>query len=294
MIKTLQAIFPSCIFITDAKDIRTPEYQWFLTHDNDVIGIKQDELTEKDRALLNAFLTPYNTTFPTMTTAEQRWKSLFERESNNDPPLGSGHYRLVYFSYPVNGLEPIEFNEAIKAILPAPVSVLWENNHTGIIVEEGDEGLSYEQIVDVLMSDLYIKIRFFVGPYLLNRGIAGNYYKQLLHDAPIAFAYDKHPVVSYLDALPYVMIEQSGPDFLRNLPELILKDAANEPELLTTMETFMQHHLNVSVTAKELFLHRNSLQYRIDKFLEKTGIDIREFQGAMTVKLALLIKKQLD
>lgn len=294
MIQTLQTIFPSCISPVDSTNIPTAEYQWFLTHDNDMIGIKQNELTEKDRTLLATFLTPYNVQLPAMTKTEQQWKKLFEEGANDVSPPGSGRYRLIYFSYPMNGLNPMDFNEAIKAILREPVSVIWKNDHTGIIVEEGDTGLSYEQIVDVLMSDLYVKIRFFVGPYLFDRQVSGSYYQQLLHDAPIAFAYDKHPVVSYLDALPNVMIGQINPSLLRNLPAFILRETADDPELLATMEAFMDHNLNVSVTAKALFLHRNSLQYRIDKFIEKTGIDIRGFHAAMTVKLALLIKRYID
>ncbi|MCY8607352.1 helix-turn-helix domain-containing protein, partial [Bacillus sonorensis] len=46
---------------------------------------------------------------------------------------------------------------------------------------------------------------------------------------------------------------------------------------------YMQCNLNASLTAKRLFIHRNSLQYRIDRFIEKTGIDIRQFEEAAAV-----------
>src|SRR5699024_8699812 len=204
MIQTLQTIFPSCISLADSPAFPTSEYRWFLTHDNDMIGIRQEELTEKDWTLLSAFLQRYNTKFPAMTQTEQQWEKVFRQGADVVYPPGSGRYRLIYFSYAVNGLDPVEFNEAIKAIFPGPVSVIWENDHTGTIVEEGNIEHSYEQIADVLMSDLSIKIRFFVGPYLFDRSISKSYYQQMLHDAPITFAYDKHPVLSHLDALPYV------------------------------------------------------------------------------------------
>ncbi|MBY6268509.1 helix-turn-helix domain-containing protein, partial [Parageobacillus thermoglucosidasius] len=57
------------------------------------------------------------------------------------------------------------------------------------------------------------------------------------------------------------------------------------------IKTFFQCDLNVSLAAKKLYMHRNSLQYRIDKFIEKTGMDIKHFQGAVAVYLAMLIQE---
>jgi DNA-binding PucR family transcriptional regulator len=47
--------------------------------------------------------------------------------------------------------------------------------------------------------------------------------------------------------------------------------------------------MNVSLAAKKLYLHRNTLQYRVDKFIEKTGIDIKHFGNAVSIYLALMI-----
>lgn len=293
MITTLQAIFPSCIFMKDAKHITKTDYQWFITENNELIGIKKDELTDKDQTLLSAFLTPYHVELPSMTDEERWWTQLVQ---HGEIPINRSidKYRFVFFSFPVNQLEPDAFNEAIRDIFTTRVSILWENDHTGIIVEETDEGLSYEQIVDVLISDLYVNIKFYVGPYLYDIKKAKPYYQQLLHDAPTVFHYSTDKVVSYISAIPYLLIDQANDTFLHCVPEIVFHDVLADKELLETVETFIQHNLNISVTAKQLYMHRNSLQYRIDKFIEKTGIDIRQFQAAMTVQFALLIKKQLD
>lgn len=55
-----------------------------------------------------------------------------------------------------------------------------------------------------------------------------------------------------------------------------------------TLVNFFQHNLNISETAKNMYMHRNSLQYRIDKFINETGIDIQKFDLAFVVKLALI------
>lgn len=71
----------------------------------------------------------------------------------------------------------------------------------------------------------------------------------------------------------------------RKLSALLHEEAAllfqKEPELKHTIQTFIEHNSNMSLTSKKLHLHRNSLQYRIDKFAERSGIDIKTYQGAL-------------
>lgn len=64
-----------------------------------------------------------------------------------------------------------------------------------------------------------------------------------------------------------------------------------DEEMLTTLDTFFQLDCNVSETAKRLYIHRNTLMYRIDKFKQETGLDVRTFQDAILVKLKLLLYK---
>ena len=68
-------------------------------------------------------------------------------------------------------------------------------------------------------------------------------------------------------------------------------------EILSTIDTFFENNLNVSETARQLFVHRNTLVYRIEKLQKSTGLDIRTFEDAMTLKIALMVSaymKELD
>ncbi|WP_139489570.1 PucR family transcriptional regulator [Brevibacillus dissolubilis] len=62
-------------------------------------------------------------------------------------------------------------------------------------------------------------------------------------------------------------------------------------EQLESLESFCEHHLNVSETARSLFLHRNTLLYRLDKIQEQTGLEPRRFADAMLLRLATLLGK---
>lgn len=64
-----------------------------------------------------------------------------------------------------------------------------------------------------------------------------------------------------------------------------------DEETLTTLDTFFQLDCNVSETAKRLYIHRNTLLYRLDKFKQETGLDVRSFHDAVVVKLGMLLYK---
>lgn len=64
-------------------------------------------------------------------------------------------------------------------------------------------------------------------------------------------------------------------------------------ETLFTIQKFFENNLNVSETARKLFVHRNTLVYRIEKVRRMTGLDLREFEDAIVFKVALLVKKYL-
>ena len=65
-------------------------------------------------------------------------------------------------------------------------------------------------------------------------------------------------------------------------------------ETLITIQAFFENNLNVSETSRKLFVHRNTLVYRLDKIKKLTGLDLREFEHAITFKVALMVKKYLS
>ena len=65
-------------------------------------------------------------------------------------------------------------------------------------------------------------------------------------------------------------------------------------ETLFTIQRFFENNLNVSETSRKLFVHRNTLVYRLEKIKKLTGLDLREFDHAIIFKIALMVKKYLS
>jgi sugar diacid utilization regulator len=93
----------------------------------------------------------------------------------------------------------------------------------------------------------------------------------------------------YLEKLMYTIADKEKALFI----DEIMKDHGREwdEEIIQTIDYFVSSNCNVSQTAKKLYIHRNTLLYRLDKFKQITGRDVRNFEDAILVKLALLLYK---
>lgn len=80
--------------------------------------------------------------------------------------------------------------------------------------------------------------------------------------------------------------------FIREIFEGKSPDDFDE-ETLTTINKFFENSLNVSETSRQLYIHRNTLVYRLDKIQKSTGLDLRVFEDAITFKIALMVVKYM-
>ncbi len=71
-----------------------------------------------------------------------------------------------------------------------------------------------------------------------------------------------------------------------------LPDSLDE-ETLTTINKFFENSLNVSETSRQLYIHRNTLVYRLEKLQKSTGLDVRVFEDALTFRIALMVSNYM-
>ncbi|MBU5465602.1 helix-turn-helix domain-containing protein [Virgibacillus sp. MSJ-26] len=296
MLNQLKKIFPSLTYYTPANYELKENFMWFKTLENKLIGIHKNELSTKETSILSAFLTPYEPSFPMKTEKEKKWTDLINGNTESFAKLDMP-YRFVYFNMPIKQVDPITFKEALNTLFEQEVSILWESEKEGIIIEELEqisETISYKHIIDILMSDLYVKINFLVGYFQSDTLNIHSYYKNMNYGGKIAFKSSDKNVITYFEAIPSIIMNQLDFQFKNSLSQSILKEFTTDKEFFKMINVYLESDLNISVTAKKLYMHRNSLQYRIDQFKKHTGIDIRSFHQAMSVYLALIAAHEIN
>ena len=112
-------------------------------------------------------------------------------------------------------------------------------------------------------------------------------------EAPVINTYSLETVIAEkLDAILSLMEFSSRIKDYYDLYYLANKFEFDE-ETLTTINKFFENSLNVSETSRQLYIHRNTLVYRLDKLLKITGLDLRVFEDAITFKIALMVVKYM-
>ena len=102
-------------------------------------------------------------------------------------------------------------------------------------------------------------------------------------------SYDHLGIARLIYQLPTTLCEA----FLREVFKQESIDSL-DAETLFTIQRFFENNLNVSETSRGLFVHRNTLVYRLEKIRKLTGLDLRNFDDAIVFKVALMVKKYLS
>lgn len=300
MLQKLKTIFPTLVEAPKQSSLDTESYLWFHYNEKQLIGVPKQDVSEKELLLLETFLNPYHVNDIPITKREEQWMDVLFHDGEPSQLTNSTihTYRFVYFSLSDDDVDPIAFKEAIHGLFPTKVPILWESHNEGIIIEENntdfEADISYEEIIDVLISDFYMNVHLYIGSHFKDAIQATEHYAWTKKCFNITLPFSKNSVVTHVDAVPYLFLSNLDQHSISMIVDTILRDTINEDELLHTVRTFLTCNSNATLAAKQLYMHRNSLQYRVDKFIEKTGIDVKQFHGGISVYLTLLLKQKID
>ncbi|CDQ21127.1 PucR family transcriptional regulator [Halobacillus karajensis] len=287
----LKCLFPSLI-TNKLEQKENVEYQWFETENTDVIGINKEEMNQETTDLLSIFLKPVTPEEAMLTDREKQWTQLLRNKKKRQAAEWPSAYRFILFSIEDLGPEKEIIKEAFQSLFPQEVPLLWTSDREGFMVEEifsdDQEVLEFEGIPEVLMSDFYTKIHFFISEFSSDLDQASSILTWSEHGAEIAKKHKLGSVLTYKDIIPFLYLEALPKEQWEHIRRAVFKEIEDEKELLQTIRVFLESGSNTTLASKKLYMHRNSLQYRVDKFIDKTGINIKQFDGAIVTFLALL------
>jgi DNA-binding PucR family transcriptional regulator len=280
---------------TSNRDTTSPEqYEWFQTEEGQWFGVQKEYLsTEEIKLLKNLFPLQSDSPLP-KTKSEKLWNNLlFHNQVSSQFPLPD---KLRFIHFIVHGLDEIEsFTRTLSVLFSSRVTILWENKNQGILIEHEiiEETENIYHTAEALMSDFLIKISFYIGNIVSQPNHiqeVQSQFKQEQQFFKTAKAFRPKEIVhQHTEILPYALFQSLEKNKREQLVQHFLKSVLDDKELLQSIQVYLENNQNVSVAAKKIFIHRNSLQYRVDKFIERTGIDVRTFSGGLTVYLALLM-----
>ena len=173
-----------------------------------------------------------------------------------------------------------------------------------ILVKALEDGEGYKElndvaksIVDIVNTEAMVNVRVAYGTIVSEIREVSNSYKEagmaldvgrIFYEEKNILAYNELGIGRLIHQLPVSLCEM----FLK---EVFAGKAVEQfdEETLSTVHKFFENNLNISETARQLFLHRNTLVYRLEKIQKKTGLDVRVFDDALTFKIALMVANHM-
>ena len=194
----------------------------------------------------------------------------------------------------IQGLFPDRQNDFVLSINETDVALIKQ-------MPEGADGHDLQKIAQLISQtveqELNVKVIIGIGTIVGHIRDLARAYKEAGVAIDVGKVFDTEKgVINYenlgIGRLIYQLPTTLCQMFLQEVFKKNPIDALDQ-ETLLTINKFFENNLNVSETARKLFVHRNTLVYRLEKIKKLTGLDLREFDDAITFKVALMVKKYL-
>ena len=154
-----------------------------------------------------------------------------------------------------------------------------------------------QSISDTFGTEFYTKVSIGIGTAVESIKDLARSYKEAQVAIEVGKVFDTEKnIVSYENLGIGRLIYQLPTTLCEMFLSEVFKKGSIETldrETLLTIQCFFENNLNVSETSRKLFVHRNTLVYRLEKVRKLTGLDLREFDHAITFKVAMMVKKYL-
>lgn len=153
-------------------------------------------------------------------------------------------------------------------------------------------------LLDMLNSEAMSQVRVAYGTITNEiRSISKSYKEakmaldvgKIFYEGKKVIAYNTLGIGRLIYQLPLPLCEMFMNEVFggQRLPDLL------DEETLTTINKFFENSLNVSETSRQLYIHRNTLVYRLEKLQKSTGLDVRVFEDALTFRIALMVSNYM-
>ena len=155
-----------------------------------------------------------------------------------------------------------------------------------------------QTIQDTVHAELYIDTVIGIGTVAGHLRELADAYKEAQIAIEVVKVFDTERTIIHYENLGIGRLIYQLPTTLCEifLSEVFKKNTIDslDQETLLTINKVFENNLNVSATSRKLFVHRNTLVYRLEKIKKLTGLDLREFDHAIIFKVALMVKKYLQ
>ena len=195
----------------------------------------------------------------------------------------------------ISGLFPDKVQDFVLSINETDVAIIKQISHS---TTANDLERIARNIAESLKNELFVKTVIGIGTVAEHLRNLADSYKEAQTAIDVGKVFDTEKSIINYENLGIGRLIYQLPTTLCEiyLSEVFKKNSIDslDQETLFTINKFFENNLNVSETSRKLFVHRNTLVYRLEKIKKLTGLDLRQFDHAIVFKVALMVRKYLS
>ena len=208
--------------------------------------------------------------------------------------IDTGHKSTDMVMELVKNMSDMKSGDFVTSIDEHSVVLLKDVSHVG--EEDREEELAdiADSLVDNLHMEAMVKVRVGYGNVVTHLAEMAQSYqeaKMALQVGKVFYAsldtisYGKLGIGRLIYQLPMNLCEM----FIKEIFGECIPEILDDEEAMSTIQKFFENNLNISETARQLYVHRNTLVYRLERIEKEIGLDIRKFDDAMTFRIAVMV-----
>lgn len=263
---------------------------YVFNFDNQLYEIPIHTMTQSEYELLRIF------SGPTVLFDDYNivWLDYLTGKKDIAPAVLPMH-RLLFLQFDKDFTAPTLLRSVFEALLGKDIILLSLHPQLFVIIEciDSDELLDFTHYLDPIMADLEVYFKIFVSDVINDHTMTKERFNWFVHLLPSIWTYTSKHVLTQQELLvPYLtqhLAYQEKEIFISS----ILKRATSQPELLHTIKKLIECDGNITLASKKMYMHRNTLQNRLEKFQQMTQKDIRQFSHRLEVYLAIIFLESL-
>ena len=265
------------------------DYYWYKDDQNHLIGIKKG-ISKQEKKLLGVMLeevvgVDFNQQIKLL------WLELLlhNKKSLLDMIQKDGNeIRFIFFAHHFDGDTKLEFDELIKELNEKCI-VLFLSREFGVIIDfQTKEEHNLEELAQAIQQDFYHNINFYQSDcYLVDSNISQAFLNE--YELYKKYRNTTKLTVSSHDLLLQYMIQNLN--LYEGYSRFVEKFNKIPYDLLEVAKVYMENNFNISVGAKMIYMHRNTFMNKLERFIQLSGLNIKEFHDAL---IAYVIINQME
>lgn len=292
MLTEMTSLFPSLEILSSRPSLsRQHEYLFHNPHENYWIRILKSEVSRRDYTMLASFFNEEPYTSFSSNSITEKWIR-FLTGTGTPPVNNQTEIRAIHLKLRNVAIE--ELQDAVTAFFGESMQLVYITTDQGVLIEEKSSYIQtiedFASFLSALEADFFIKTKIYIGKFhVADDDYPTKFSKEAEWFLQGISSLPQKRIFTMENLFPSFFIHQASEEMKEILHREILEPINYDDSMLETVRSFFENGFNASVTSEKMHIHRNTLNYRLAKFQETTGISVRSFDGALVAYCASLL-----